>query len=458
VSLILRPYQLKGIEDIRDAFRRGYSRPLYVAPTGSGKSALFSAIAHGAASKGNRVLILSHRIELVDQISLALTNAGTEHGFIAAGFPSTARSCMIASVPSLLRRLNKAADPQLIILDEAHHARAASWETILARWPDAKVLGVTATPVRTSGEGLAKIFDTLICGPTVAELTPEFLAPAQVWAPPTIDVSGLHMLHGDYVVSESEARANKPSVTGDAISHYRKHADALPALAFCVSVKHATDVAAQFRDAGYSAVMLKGGLDRQVRRAAVNDFRNGKIQLISSCDLLTEGVDFPGAHVGIMLRPTQSLGLWRQMCGRLIRPCEGKSIAVILDHAGNCARFGRPIDEPQWALTYDETKKKRNATLAAKICPKCWSANAARAFVCANCGERFRVAPRSEIEEQDGELVEITAEMLEKRAARREQGLAQSLESLRELARRKGYSLQWADHVFAARQAKRARQ
>jgi DNA repair protein RadD len=454
--ITLRPYQERGANDIRRAFASGKRAPLYVAPTGAGKTKLFAHISHGAAAKGNRVLILSHRVELVDQISGALTESETPHGFIAAGYPSRDEQCMVASVQTLVRRFEAAPTPDLIIVDEAHHARAGTWETILRQWPTAKTIGVTATPMRASGEGLASVFDCLVLGPTVAELTPEYLAPARVWAPPTIDTSGLHTIAGEYVTREAEAAANRPSVTGDALAHYRQHADGKSALVFCVSVKHATDVAAQFREAGYSAVMLKGGMDRQLRRDAMRDFRDSRIQIVTSCDLFTEGLDAPGCHVGIVLRPTKSLALWRQMCGRILRPSPGKDYAILLDHAGNTAQWGRPIDEPAWALTYDQQKRKRKSPPPVKICSGCWSANSANAMVCANCGEPFKSSPRSSVEERDGELVEITAAQIAKRQARREQGRAQSLADLQEFARRKGYRPGWAERVYAARLAKRA--
>ncbi len=456
MTVTLRPYQERGATAIRQAFADGKRAPLYVGPTGSGKTALFSAIAHGAAAKGNQVLILSHRVELVDQISEALTRSGTEHGFIASGYPAHQRQCMVASVPTLVRRLDATTEPQLVLVDEAHHARAGTFETVLKHWPRARRIGFTATPIRASGEGLASMFDCLILGPTVAELTPEYLAPARVFAPPTIDTSGLHTSMGDYVAREAEAAANKPSVIGDALAHYRRHVDGLPALAFCVSVKHAEDVAAQFRGAGYTAVSLKGGMDRQIRRDALTDFRAGRINLIASCEIFNEGVDAPGVHAGIFLRPTQSLGLWRQQIGRILRPCEGKSHAWIFDHAQNSLRFGLPTDEPDWRLTYDEVARKRKPAIAARVCPACFAASSMRAVKCSNCGADFPVKPRTLLEEKDGELVEVTPQMLARKMERREQGRAQSLEQLREIARRKGYAPTWADHVYRAREAKRA--
>jgi superfamily II DNA or RNA helicase len=448
----LRPYQTtQMIEPVRQAFRDKFKAPLLVAPTGSGKTRVFSSIVHGAQQRGNVVAILAHRIELIDQIHQALSDVEVECDVIAAGYARRRAPVMLCSVQTLVRRLNDVPVPDLVVIDEAHHARAGSWEEIFKAWSAAKRLGVTATPIRASGEGLATMFDKLVLGPTVEALTPEYLAPARVWAPPTIDISGLHTKYGEYLLSETEARSNKPSVTGDALWHYKQHADGKPALVFCVSIKHAADVAQQFRKAGYRALMMKGGMDRELRREALANFRRGALQVITSCDIFVEGVDLPGAHVGIILRPTQSLGLWRQMCGRLLRPCPGKEFAVILDHAGNCERFGRPIDEPTWALTYDETRRKRKAAISVRVCPSCFAASSSRALLCCNCGAAFKVAPRSKVVEKDGELVEITD--IQRKTARREQGRIKSLDELREFGRSKGYRPGWAEHVFAGRAA-----
>jgi DNA repair protein RadD len=453
MPITLRPYQAAGKQAIRASFGAGKRAPLYVLPTGGGKTCLFAAIAHGAATKGNRVLILSHRIELVDQISDALTVADTPHGYIAASYAYVDHPCMIASVPTLARRIEGIPKPQLIIVDEAHHARAALWESILQHWPKAKLLGVTATPVRASGEGLGKIFDDLIVGPSIAELTPQYLAPARVFAPPTVDTSGLHTRAGDFIAAESEELIDKPAITGDAVAHYEKHARGLPALAFCVSVQHAKNTAEQFRAAGYAAMELDGGTAREIRRGVVADFRAGRIKVLTSCELFSEGFDCPGVHVGIMLRPTQSLGLHCQQIGRILRPCDGKEHAIMLDHVGNTGRHGLPNEERKWSLD-GEDRKKGKTTAAVKVCPQCFRALPPRTMVCTECGYEFDIQPR-EVEEREGELREITAEELAKRRARVEQGRAQSLEELRELGRSKGYKPGWAERVWGAREAKR---
>ena len=454
----LRPYQLAGIAAIREAFGPLRKRaPLYVLSTGGGKTVLFTHIAHGAAGKGNRVYILSHRQELIDQISAALDLTGTPHGFIAAGYPTLDAPVQIASVQTLVRRLDHTTQPDLIVIDEAHHARAETFERIIREWPRAKLLGVTATPIRLSGEGLGTIFDHLITGPSMRELIEGgYLAPYRLFSPPTVDASGLHRRAGEFVTAEAEALVDKPAITGSALEHYRQHGDGLPALVFCVSIQHAKSVADQFREAGYAAFSIDGSMERTVRRGVVDDFRAGRIKVVTSCELANEGVDIPGAHVGIFLRPTQSLGLYLQQIGRILRPCEGKTHALLLDHVGNCYRHGLPDEPRQWTLAGDDAEAKRKPGAGVRICASCFCALPAQARTCSECGYEFPAKPR-EIEQREGELAEVTPEMLAKRAERREQGRAQSLEALREIARRKGYREGWAQRVLAGRLAKRAR-
>lgn len=462
----LRDYQRSVVAAVREAFgRQRKHAPLIVMPTGSGKTATFAVMCHGAAAKGNRVLILSHRIELIDQISAALNATDTPHGFIAAGYGRVSAPTQVASVATLIRRLDKVDEPQLIIVDEAHHSRSATFSTILAKWPQARIIGFTATPIRLSGEGLAEIFDHLIVGPSMRELIDRgYLANYRLFSPPIVDVSGLHRRMGDFVASEAEALMDKPAITGTALQHYRQHADGLPALVFCVSIRHATEVAAQFRGAGYSAVMLEGNTDRAIRRGVINDFRAGRLQAITSVDVLGEGLDVPGAHCGIFLRPTQSLGLFLQQVGRILRPCEGKSHAILLDAVGNCQRLGLPDEPRDWQLTYDEEHRKRQSAVSVRVCQRCFCALPSGTPRCPECGFEFPLKPR-QVEQRDGELIELTAEQIAERAERRRLGFqrsqADTLEKMIAYGRAKGVKgdvNRWAQHVLASRAAKRARQ
>jgi superfamily II DNA or RNA helicase len=465
--ITLRAYQSEGIQQIRAAFASGAKAPLYVLPTGGGKTVLFSEIAASSERRGKRVLILAHRVELVDQIVTSLRDFNVTPDIIAAGYIRSGgrgraanRHVAVASVQTLVRRLDDYQPPTLIICDEAHHcAGGNTWSKIIKHYAQAKILGVTATPIRSDSMGLAAHFDRLIVGPSVRELIAAgYLAKPRIFAPPTVDTSGLHIRAGEYQTAETEALMDVPTITGDALAHYRKHADTLPALVFCTSVAHAHHVADRFRRDNIAAIALNGSTDREVRRMAVQDFRDGKIQVLASCDLFSEGFDVPGVHVGILLRPTASEGLFRQQCGRILRPAPGKSVAIILDHCNNTLKFGLPDEGRTWQLTEDATTRKKKSPPGIRVCPKCFAASAARALVCCDCGHVFEVQPRQEVKEKDGELVELTAEEIARKRERQEQGRAMTRAQLLEIARIKGRNPGWVDHVLAGREAKRRKQ
>jgi superfamily II DNA or RNA helicase len=463
----LRPYQLKAEQDIRAAFLSGYRAPLFVLPTGGGKTRFFCSIAQSAEKRGRRVLILCHRVELIDQIVQSLADVDVQPDIIAAGyqrsmgrFRAANRTVAVASVQTLVRRFETYPAPTLIIIDEAHHVSAGgTWSEILRHYHTAKNLGVTATPCRLDGRGLGAHFDHMILGPNVRELTEMgYLAPAKVFAPPTVDTSGLKIRMGDYQTGAAEALIDTPAITGDALSHYRKHADGKPALVFCTSVAHAHHVAEQFRKAGVSAIALDGGTDRAIRRMAVADFKEGKIQVMASCDLFSEGFDVPGVHCGIMLRPTASEGLHRQQIGRILRPAPDKPHAIILDHVNNCQKFGLPDEPREWTLDGDANKKPKKSAAAIRVCAKCFAASPARALVCQDCSARFEAKPRQEIDEREGELVELTPEQMaakrERMKQRQMQGRSRTLEQLIEFGKSKGYAEGWARKIWNARLAK----
>ncbi len=459
--ITLRPYQIDIVANLRAAYAQGARAPLLVSPTGSGKTRILAHMAQSAEKRGKRVAVICHRVELVDQIVEALRDCDVVPDVVAAGFrrrtSRTHAPVVVASVQTLARRLDSFAPPTLIIVDEAHHVSAGSqWSAILRAFPEAKHLGVTATPLRLDGRGLGAHFDRLVIGPTVRELTDlGFLAPARVFAPPTVDTSGLHIRAGEFKHEESEALMDTPSITGDALAHYRKHTPDKPALVFCTSVAHAHHVAERFRTENISAVALDGKTDPQIRRMAIRDFREGRITVLTNCDLFGEGLDLVGCHVGIMLRPTASLGLWLQQCGRILRPCPGKRHAVILDHVNNAARHGLPDENREWELTHDAERKARAPPPGIRVCPKCFAASPARSLVCGDCGAPFEMKPRQDIEEKEGELIELTPEEIARKRERREQGRSRTLAELEAFAKMKNYAPGWAEHVWRAREAKR---
>ena len=445
----LRDYQQQAIDDIRDAFRAGSRSVLLQLPTGGGKTVIFSEITRLATTRGRTVLILVHRRELIDQASDKLTRIGVEHGIICANYKPSAASVQVASVQTLVRRLKvQPFEPSLIIIDEAHHAIAVNTYGKICRfWPDAHRLGVTATPCRLDGKGLRQMFDTLLPGPSVAELTTRgHLAPAKLYGiPPQADLSKLRTRAGDFVAEEAGGLMNNATITGDVIKHYRKYAAHLPAVAFCCTRQHAEDVAASFRTAGINADTLLGSTPALKRVALVESFARGLLQVLVTVDVVSEGFDCPSAGAALLLRPTQSEALYLQQVGRVLRPSAGKSHAIVLDHVNNVSRHGFPDEQRNWTLADRKKRGSKDGPPAPSVsmCPKCYAAFKPAA-VCPECGHQMQVS--KEITEVDGELVE-----LKRREQRRQVGKARTLDELLAVANERGYNPGWAYQVFRAR-------
>ena len=446
--------QENSVSNVRDAFRRRVRRVLLVSPTGSGKTIMFSYITHNAMVKQKRVTILVHRTELIDQVSAALEQFDVPHGVIAPGFPSRpAFPVQVASVFTLVKRLPQYQPPDLLVVDEAHHTVASTWGKITDAYPKALILGVTATPCRATGAGLDDAFDEMILGPSTMDLIEKGrLSPLRVYAPPPASMEGVKVRMGDYVTSQLAKAVDKPKITGDALDHYQKLTPGAPAVAFCVSVDHARHVSEQFMGAGINAISIDGTMDRGTRKSIIADYRAGKIMVLTSCDLVSEGFDVPGIITGISLRPTKSLGLWIQQTGRILRTIEGKKEAFLLDHAGNCMQHGLPIDDREWSLAGQDKDDKPKQTI--KTCKACYAINPVSASVCKECGQAFAAeAKPRELMQEAGELVELDVAAMRKKVPR-EQAKARTLEGLRELGKQRGYAEGWALHIWNARQRK----
>ena len=317
MPLDLRPYQVRDVERLRAAYGEGRRRPVYVLPTGGGKTVVFAHVTDGASRKGRRTGILVHRRELVRQASAKLEWAGVAHGIVARGLDRDHDApALVLSVQTAIRRLHQLPQFGFLVIDEAHHARAETWTRLLAAWPGAKLLGVTATPARTDGKGLGLkaggIFDALVTGASVTELQAEgWLAKTRCFVPARlIDTTGLRTRLGDW---EARALAERAAVvTGDAVAEYRRHADHLPAIAYGCTVAHAEAIAQAFRDAGYRSACVHGGTPPPLRDAMIAGLGERGIEVLTACDLISEGLDVPNVGAMILLRPTQSLVLAMQ--------------------------------------------------------------------------------------------------------------------------------------------------
>ncbi len=465
MAVELRSYQMLAVDGVRRAYLQGLKSPLLVLPTGGGKTVCFTYIASTAASKAKRVLILVHRVELLRQTSAALHLFGVSHGLINPKFtPDMQEPVQVASVQTLVRRLDKLPDPDLIIVDEAHHANAGTWQKIINAYPNARTLGVTATPCRGDGKGLGVdtggFFDSLVLGPTVKELIEGgYLVKPRVYAPADkIDLSSIRSRAGDYAKDDLMDLLDKPSITGSAVDHYTKLAPGTPGVAFCINITHAEHVAADFRAAGFRAYSVDGNMDDDMRKRLLNGLADGSVDIICSCDLISEGTDIPAIGVAILLRPTKSLGLYLQQVGRALRPCAGKEYAIVLDHVGNTINHGMPDDDREWSLDGDPHRKRKKGpheqTVRATQCSSCY-AMFEPAPQCPMCGHIREIKP-SEIKTVDGELVELTDEQATqiKQHKAREVSSARSLDALQEIERQRGYKKGWAKHIYNSRNKK----
>lgn len=385
--LTLRPYQTTMIGQVRDAYIAGARSVLLQGATGMGKTVIFAHIAQAAAARGSSVMILVHRRELLMQGSRALRDLGLPHGLIMPGLPRTAAQVRIASVQTLLRRLDHVHAPDLIVVDEAHHAVAGSWLRVLNHWPEARVLGVTATPARLDGRGLGTVFQKLILGPQMHDLVAGgYLAPCDVYAPPVVaDLDGMHTRMGDFDKSEVRVRMDRPAITGDCVDHYTRLIPGKLGIVFCASVDHARHVAEAFSAAGYPSESVDGSMGERERDSVLSRFAAGEIRVLTSCELVAEGFDLPECEVAVLLRPTQSLTVYLQQVGRVMRPADGKGLATILDHVGNVSRHGLPDAKREWSL---DSKRKKPKPPPMRRCPMCFAVFSPVA-VCPSCGHVF---------------------------------------------------------------------
>jgi superfamily II DNA or RNA helicase len=406
----LREYQARAIEGLRHSYRTGHRAPLLVLPTAAGKTVIFSEATRLAQKKDTAALIAVHRRELVRQASVKLTDAGVPHGIIAAGIqPTPEAAVQIASVQTAIRR--DIGEYGFVICDEAHHCVATIWRKILDAQPEAKLLGVTAMPSRLDGQGLGLhvggLFDDLVVGATVTELTEQgWLVPARVFIAKTrLDLRHVHVVAGDYNRRKLADAVQVADLAGDAVGEYRCRANHQPAIAFCVTVEHAQAAALAFINGGYRAAAIHGGMPGVQRDRLIAALSTGEIEVLTSCEILGEGVDVPSIGCAILLRPTRSLAVYLQQVGRGLRPAPGKTHLTVLDLAGNSVVHGLSDEVHDWSL--DGAPKRKTGRAPGWVCSVCDFLNPPRVSLCIHCDARRSRHPRELTIDAEAGLVEL---------------------------------------------------
>lgn len=468
--ITLRPYQDICTGGVRLSYKNGNRRVLLVSAAGSGKTIMFSYMAAGAAARGKKVLIMAHMRELCLQCGDKLEQNDVSFGYVTDGFtPDYSKSVQVGTVQTIITRMHEMYvwdselredvlwKPDMIIIDEAHRSTADTYTDILNFYPDALLLGVTATPIRSDGTSLGDLYQDMVLGPQTKDLTPKYLLPLLVFAPEVeVDLSEVRVNEwGEYNKGDIIEAVDKPFITGDAVKAYIDNCPGAKAVAFCTSIKHSRTVCEAFKSAGYIFEHVDGKTKSSERARIFKQLASGEIHGITSVNLVTEGFDSPILQCAISLRPTQNVGLYIQMISRVLRPYEGQEFAYHLDHAGLTRRHGLITEERNWSLVNESKKERREreersaASREFRQCPECFTLHA-YGPKCENpeCGHVYEINSR-EIEVVDGEL-----KLFEPVVADDIDTCDEMFDQLKQIGKQKGYADSWAINIWADWQKK----
>lgn len=431
----LRPYQEKAKQDVYDVWQSGKKNALFVLATGGGKTRVLANIVHEHVGGA---CVIAHRQELVSQISLALAREGVRHKII--GPSNVVKLCVkqhmeetgqswytpssqvaVAGVDTLVRRTEELKrwlpSVTLWVTDEAHHiTQGTKWHTACEMFPNAKGLGVTATPLRADGKGLGRhadgVFDEMVLGPSMAHLIrDDYLTKYRIFAPPSdLDLTAVKIgSTGDFSAPALAQATRKSHVMGDVVSHYLRIAKGKLGITFATDVQSAKEIAEQFIAAGVPAIALDAKTPDADRISALRRFKRREILQLVNVDLFGEGFDLPAIEVCSMARATQSYGLYVQIFGRALRLMEGKEHAIIIDHVGNVVRHGLPDAPRTWTLDRRDKREssKSDDVIPVKACPECTQVYERVYAACPYCGFKPIPAIRSGPEQVDGDLHEM---------------------------------------------------
>ena len=412
----LREYQQDIIDKCRAAFLKGYKRPLIVLPCGAGKTVCFAYMAHRHTGK---TWFLVHRQELLDQ---------------AKAIVGESDNIYIDMVGTALKK--SFFTPTLIIFDEAHHATAKTWQRIIAAYPSAYIIGLTATPCRLDGSPLGQIFDCLVEGVSANWLIDNrYLAPYNYFAPSLKTI--LPQIKGqEFDINTIEY---KSKIYGD----IKKYISDKKTIIYCPNIAFSMQIADEV-----GGVHVDGNTPKKERERIIHDFRNSKIKILCNVDLIGEGFDVPDCECVMLLRPTMSVALFIQQSMRCMRYQPDK-VAVIYDFVGNCHRHGLPTDDRTWSLNTKIKVRNSNGVpdVITRMCQKCYRVYSGINPICPYCGnDNHKTRKQIEIE-REAELQQI------KKIERRKQGMAHDLESLIALGKKRGYKnpYYWAKKIMEGR-------
>ena len=460
----LRPYQSRLKHDVYNAWDAGYKNVLAVAPTGSGKTVLFS---DAIKDHDGPCTAIAHRQELVSQISQALARDEVPHKIIGPknvvrlvvnnhmdefgkNYITPASPVAVAGIDTLIRRQGELSrwckSVTKWVTDEAHHVLTANkWGKGVAMFPNAIGLGVTATPTRADGKGLGVhvdgVFETMVEGPHMRELiNMGYLTDYRIFAPRTEDLDLANVAignNGDFNNRQMVVAVRRSHIIGDIVKHYLRIAPGKLGVTFVPDVQTAKDTAAQFNAQGVPAAVVHAKTPDAERISILRQFKNREILQLVNVDLFGEGFDLPAIEVVQMARPTKSYSLYCQQFGRALRLMLSpilmsawgtytdaqrlrfiaesiKPHAIIIDHVGNIEESGGGHGLPDKRRLWSLDRRERNVRVATlddeipvRACPECTAVYERTFNACPFCGYKPELTERSGPEFVDGDLAEL---------------------------------------------------
>lgn len=368
----LRPYQVEMKQKVFNEWQKGNKSVMMQMPTGTGKTMLFVSIIQDLwyhfydKQKLKKFLVLVHRKELVEQVQETLYKKyGLAHGTIQSGKRDNEMfHIQVAMVPTLSRkkRLNKWKDNEFdfIICDEAHHFLADSYQTIRKAFPDAYLLGVTATPYRLNRQPFTDTFDILVRSKPISKFIKEgYLSEYEYYSiAPTsklqLEIDNLKVENtGDYSEKAMSNTLDNKQIRAKVVKTWLEHAKGKKTIVYTINKQHNKHFCEEFNETGYKCVAIDSDTPKEERDNYVNQFRKGEITIICNVNIFSEGFDCPDIECIQLARPTKSLSMYLQQVGRGLRISKNKGKTIFLDNVGLYNRFGLPSANRQWQRHFE---------------------------------------------------------------------------------------------------------
>lgn len=436
MALALRSYQEEIIDKLLDALNKGFKRPFVQLPCGGGKTSIFSYFTEQFSIRGAKVWFLVHRRELIDQTIATFKR-----------FEVPMENVYVGMVQSAMKMHY---EPDIIIFDEAHMSYSKTWRKVIDKYPNAIIIGTSATPKRTDGSPLNEIYDDLIQGVQPKWLIEnKYLSEFDYYAPKIgIDYSEIKTRGSDYDMDSTTTHLLTPKIYGE----IEKYLDPTKkTIVYAPSIKFSKKLEEDFPWVKH----VDGETPKEEREEMVNKFKRGEIMGLTNVNLFAEGLDIPDAEVCLLLRPTQSTILYIQQSMRVLRYVEGKR-AVIYDLVGNVFTHGLPDEEREWSLEGKLKRPKLNEAdeIRIRMCDACLRVYEGKNRICPYCGNDNGKTRAEIARDEKVELEKI--ESLKKKKAKMEVGMAQSLEELIAIGVSRGYAnpRYWAMQVIHSRKSK----